>query len=206
MSASVNITIEDAESRKLLGELAAKLSPGPQRRGLMRVLGRTAERALHRHFSAADESKANQQGWKRSHFWGRIRSATKHDESQLTDDSATVVISDPALKAHLYGGTWGAKEAKNLAIPVNPRVAGKRPSETPIAGVQFMRSKRAGNVTGWLYIKEGKGKTARRTFLWRLQKRVTVRRDPTALPRPEAVGRELVAAATYYLRPRGGAA
>lgn len=202
MSITVQIQITDAGAQRTLGELAATLAPGPRRRALNAVLGRTAEKALRRHFVWANEAKPNQQGFKRSNFWARIRSATAYDPSLTTDDSATVVISDPRVKAHVFGGTWGAVNSKYLAIPVNARAAGIRPSANLIEGVKFMPSKRGGNTAGWLYTDEGKGKSVKRTFLWRLQKRVTVRRDPTALPRPETVGADLVAAAQRFLRPR----
>ncbi len=200
MSAGVNIQITDATARRTLEGLAAKITP-PGRKRLNAVLGRAAKRTLRRHFAWADSAKANQQGFKRQHFWARIRSATAYDAALTTDSSATVVISDPRAKGPIFGGTWGAKESKYLAIPVNPRAAGIRPSANLIPNVHFMPSKRAGNVAGWLFTTTGKGKSAKITFLWRLQKRVTVRRDPTALPTPERMGADLVYAATEFLTP-----
>lgn len=203
MSVTVQIQIIDTGAQRAVERLAADLLP-PRRRALLGVLGRTGEKALRRHFVWANEAKPNREGWKRSHFWARIRSATAYDPSLTTDDSATVVISDPRAKGPIFGGTWGAKTSKYLAIPVDKRAAGIRPSANLIEGVKFMPSLRGGNTAGWLYINQGQGKNAKRIFLWRLQKRVTVRRDPTALPRPETVGADLVTAGTAYLTRRSG--
>lgn len=200
MSASVTITLTDRGAGRRLDQLSADLAPGPGRQALHDVLGRTAEGELRRHFLAKNRSNPNRQGWKRQNFWSRIRSATTFDPARTDDDGAVVVIADPAIKAHLYGGTWGARTAKYLAIPIHPQAYGVRPGSGIIPGLKFHPSQRGGNTAGWLYA-EASGV---RTYFYRLQKTVTVPRDPTALPDPQALGASLARAGRAYLTRNPG--
>lgn len=197
MSVEVTITLTSTAARERLAQLQADLSPGPARRAFMGVLGRTAEKELRGHFRDAEASKRNKQGWKRQHFWSRIRRATAYDPALTTDSSATVVIADPAIKIHVYGGIIN-RRSKNLAIPLQPEAYGVRPSSGLIAGLFFIPSKRSGNTVGWLAAKRGE----ETVFYYRLQKSVTIRRDPTALPSASRMDPALLSAAEAFLLRR----
>jgi len=199
MSVQATIVVSSAEAQARLEQLRADLAPGPARRELHDVLGRTGEGVLRRHFLGKNQSSPNRQGWRRQNFWSRIRSATAHDPARTTDEGAVVVIADPAIKAHVYGGTWGAKTSKYLAIPVHPDAYGVRPRSGIIPNLKFHPSLRGGNTAGWLYAETKKGE---RTYYYRLQKTVTVPRDATALPDAAALGARLVSAARSHLTRR----
>ena len=185
----------DAGALRAIGELSAALSPG-RRRGLMAVLGRTAQKEIQRHFAWAESAKPNRQGFKRAHFWKDMRTATAYDESQTTDELAVVTIADARIRTHLFGGVIRPVNAKNLAIPLCSRAYGVTPRSGLIAGLFFIPSKRRGNTSGWLAATEGK----KTTFYYRLQKQVEVRRDPSALPSPERLGAALLEAAAERLK------
>ena len=199
MSIHVDVKIVSDTATASLTVLNATLRPGPARRAFMGVLGRTAEKELRAHFRDAQANKPNKQGWKRQNFWSRIRTATAYDSARTTDDSAVVTISDPAIRIHVYGGIINRRD-KSLAIPLQPEAYGVRPSSGIIPGLFFIPSKRSGNVTGWLAAKRGE----ETVFYYRLQKSVTIRRDPTALPPAERTGAALLAQADAFLIRRAG--
>lgn len=179
------------------------IAPG-RRKPLMTVLGREAERVHRAWFRTREADSPNKQGWPRQHFWARIRTATAFDPSRTTDDRAVVTVSDPALGAKVHGGTWGAKESKNLAISLRPEVYGVRPRASTIPGLFFLPSLRGGNTVGWLAT-HGNPQTGAQgiTAWWRLQRRVTVPADPRALPQPADVGTALAARAQSFFVRRG---
>lgn len=192
----MSVTILQDTATPLLAGLAAKLLPG-RRRPLMSVLGRTAEQSLRRHFRARNSDSPNRLGWPRQHFWSRMAKATAFDSSRTSESQAFVVISDGAIAAKIHGGTWGAKEAKYIAIPLHPSVYGVRPKAGTIPGLHFVPSKRGGNTVGWL---AGPGGAAGKdVFYWRLQRTVTVPADPRALPPAGELNAALVAQAEAFL-------
>lgn len=194
---SITINVRDTATPALT-QIHASLAPG-RRRSLMAVLGREAEGQYRVWFRRRNQDSPNKQGWPRQNFWSkRIAGATAYDASKTTDDRAVVVISDPAINAKVYGGTWGAKEADNLAIPLRPEVYGVRPKAGTIPGLRFIPSKRRWNTVGWLAADQGKDTT----YFWRLQKHVTVSADPRALPPAGAVREALAARALkFFFRP-----
>ncbi len=196
----MSITIARDTATPELAQIYDRLAPG-RRQPLMAVLGREAERIYRAWFRARNADSPNRAGFPRSNFWSkRIAGATNYAGS--TDSTATVVISDPAINAHVYGGTWGAKESANLAIPLRGDVYGVRPRAGTIPGLRFVPSQRGGNVAGWLAAGEGK----ETIYYWRLQKTVTVSRDPRALPPASAVQDTLGARALkFFFRLRQSA-
>lgn len=180
-----------------LAALAGRLLPG-RRRPLLNVLGRTAAKSIRRHFRARNADSPNRMGWERQNFWSRLAKATAYDPSRTTDEGkAYVVIADGAINAKVYGGTWGAKESKYLAIPLQEEVYGVRPKAGTIPGLHFIPSQRGGNTVGWLAAPDGAG--GKDTFYWRLQKTVTVQKDPRALPDMGALSKELVTQAEAFV-------
>lgn len=192
----MSLTITDTAT-PALAALAGRLLPG-RRRPLLNVLGRTAEKSLRRHFRSRQADSPNRMGWERQNFWSRLAKATAYDPARTTEDGkAYVVIADGAINAKVFGGTWGAKQSKYLAIPLQEEVYGVRPSANTIPGLHFIPSKRGGNTVGWLAAPDGAG--GKDTFYWRLQKTVTVQPDPRALPDPATLGQELVGQAEAFL-------
>jgi len=136
----MSVTITRDSATPALAQIYDALAPG-RRKPLMAVLGKTAEKEYRAWFRGRNADSPNRAGFPRSNFWSkRIAGATNYDASQTTADRAVVVISDPAINAHVYGGTWGAKEAKYLAIPLRGEVYGVRPKAGTIPGLHFIPS------------------------------------------------------------------
>jgi hypothetical protein len=191
---SVTITHDTATAR--LAELHAAIAPG-RRQGLMNVLGRTAEKEYRSWFRTREMTSANKKGWPRQHFWARISRATAFSASQTTDSQATVVISDPAIRAKVRGAVirpTGGRKA--LAIPLRAEAYGVRPSSGIIPGL-FVVGGKAGRPA--YLAKREAGGFRNLTLYYRLVSSVTVPADPQALPDSSAVSRALVLAAAQFL-------
>ena len=152
----------------------------------------SGQRSLHRHFRRRD-SEPNKRGWPKQHFWARIRRVTAL--SSISEDGATVTVSDPAFGARVHGATIRPKQARALAIPLVPQAAGVRPSSGLIQDLFMLRAK---DGRGFLAREEGQGLT----LYYRLVKRVTHPKDPRALPSRAAILSALERTATSFLRRR----
>lgn len=103
----------------------------------MNRLGKAAERALKDHFIIRDAQTPNKMGWPQAHFWRRISSRTHL--AYATEDSAGIVISDPAINQKIYGGKITAKRGGNLAIPAQAAAyAAGSPREGATPELKFM--------------------------------------------------------------------
>jgi hypothetical protein len=190
MPAEIKILSDTAT--QTLQALRNAVAPG-RRRGFISVVGRRGESFYRAWFRRRERESPNRRGWPRQHFWARIEGATAYDASRSNENEAVVVVSDQAINAKVYGGTWGAKQAKMLAIPLRPEAYGVRPSAGTIAGIFFRRSS-AGNG-GYLVRREGKKLVA----YWRLVPRVTVAADPQALPPAENAADAIMRMAEAYV-------
>jgi hypothetical protein len=195
-----------------LGYVHRLLTESQQRTNLMKSVGVRAEQELRKWFRKRDADSPNKMGWPRQHFWARIARRTAFDPSKTTENSATVVVSDPALAAKINGATIRAtgaispatgKPTQNIAIPMQAAVYGAWPRGKPVPGLFFIRSK--SGPGGFLVTAEGHGKDRKLTFFYRLVPEVTVPRDPQALPDKEQLGAALAATAVaFYRRHAGG--
>lgn len=176
------------------------LAPG-RRQPLMAVLGREGERVYRAWFRGRQADSPNRMGWPRQNFWAkRIAASTAFAGADST--TAKIVISDPAINAKVHGGTWGAKQSKYLAIPLQAEVYGVRPKANTIPGLHFIPSKRGGNTVGWLAGPDNESLGGKPIFYWRLQRTVTVKADPRALPPAGEVMAALEARALqFFFRP-----
>jgi len=189
---SSTIHILDNGATASLDELHAKLAPG-KRRPLMQRLGRRAENLYRDHLNAREASSPNKQGFPRQHFWGRLRDATHFDETAVTDDEAAIRITDRAINAKIYGGTWGPRPGKkNLAIPLRGEAYGTQPSSGLIPNLFLFRPKKGG-----VYLGKNEGGTL--TAFYRLVPRVTVPADPNALPDQSTVAAAILQRARNYV-------
>lgn len=185
MPARVQI-IKDTATPELRAMIAKVDPPHP----ILSVLGRRLEGVLRTHFKEKD-AEPNKRGWPSQHFWARIRNATAF--TGASDTEATVVIADPAFAKRVEGGDIYPKEKGALAVPQDPRAAGIQPSAHLIPGVFRVKG------TNRLVIKENGALVT----LWRLYKKVTVPKDPTALPPDDKITSELLKTADQFLMRRG---
>lgn len=82
--------------------------------------------ALIRHFRQKNRTP-NAKGWKRSNYWSQVGESVT---SYVEDGAAVAQIAKEGVLLHLMGGTVQPKAGhKALAIPADPSVAGKWPSE-----------------------------------------------------------------------------
>jgi hypothetical protein len=179
--------IKDTASPELR-EMLRKVDPP---RPLLSVLGKKLEGVLRTHFREKEAQPEKRAGWPKQHFWSQIRNATAF--SGASDSEASVTVADRRFRIRVEGGRIYPKEAKALAVPQVPRVAGIRPSAHLIPGVFLIKG------TNKLAVKEG----GVLTVLWKLYKSVPHPKDPTALPPEEKVNAELVKTADAFLLKKG---
>lgn len=170
-------------------------------RGLMTVLGRELERVLRDHF-ASKEKIPNKHRWPRTHFWSKeIRNNTAFESA--TENKATVKIASRAFATHYFPShTIKPKEKKFLSIPLIARAYGKWPSWWKSGGKVNLFPFRT--ASGKLFLaQKTKGKDL--VFWYLLLKKVTTKKDPTALPPIATVMSKLMARVeSYVVRALGG--
>lgn len=208
---SIAIQIRRNDATRDVALVHDRLTSSEQRTALMKVIGVRAEKELRAWFRKRDAENPNKHGWPRQHFWSRIAKRTAFDPSKTTANTATVVVSDPALAAKVNGAVirpTGAispatgKPTRNIAIPLQAEVYGAWPRGKPVDGLFFIR-KSDGNG-GFLVTAEGTGKSRHLIFWYRLLPEVTVPRDPQALPPMDRLGAALAETAQAYFRRSGG--
>jgi len=155
-------------------------------RPLLAAGGRQLVSDLQDHFAERND-QPNKKGWPKKNFWAGIRGATALAE--VSDNSATVSISDPAINQKVYGGTITPKRGKMLAIPLiaDAYVAGS-PRTLPINFLRLMVAR-----SGGVYLVENDSTRAPKgrnkpgmsfagRFWYHLVPSVTQDPDPNALP------------------------
>lgn len=180
------------------------LTNGSDRRALMKVIGVAAEQQLRAWWFKRDADSPNKMGWPRQHFWARIAKRTAFDAAKTTEQSATVVVADPALHAKINGATIRpTSPRKMLAIPMRAEAYGVLPRSGLIPGLFVFRSEHTNGA--FLVRQEGGGSGAagaNLTFFYRLVPSTTVPKDPQALPPLEQLGASLGHTATAFLQRR----
>jgi hypothetical protein len=189
-------------------DLQRKAAALQDRRALMGVLGKKLEVELRDHFRDRN-SEPNKMGWPAQNFWNRIRNATAL--TAFDNDTATVTVADPAFNQKLHGGTIVPKEAKALAIPMDPEAYGKSPREFNNLHLVVTpeRAMLVTNLASNLTKQRGGGFKSRSSQISRvmflLVKSVEQSADPRALPDEARLQRELGATADDWLRRNAGA-
>lgn len=157
--------------------------PDKLRRPFMGRLGKRAEVELRQHFRARD-TEPNKRGWPKQHFWSRLRRVTAL--SSWSDREAIITVADPALAAKIHGAVIRPVEAKALAIPINRRAYGVRPSSGLIPGLFVLRTKKGAYLAAasdeFRGRKRSGVKRQRLTLYYKLVKSTAVPADPRALP------------------------
>lgn len=204
---SILTVIGRDEASRDVAEIHGKLTSPEQRLALMKNIGVRAEQELRAFWFKRDADTPNKMGWPRQHFWARIGKRTAFDPSKTTENTATVVVADPALAAKVYGATIKPTAGHQaLTIPMNAEAyaAGGPgdPEHSKIAGLFVLRVTATNGA--YLVKKEGTGPYANLTFYYKLVPQSVVPKDPDALPSAEKLGAPLSETATaFFLRSAG---
>lgn len=173
--------------------LKAFLRSIPPNRSYFAGLGRALERLLRDHFRRKG-AKPNKRGWPKSHFWDRrIRNATAL--TTITPTGATVTIADPAFAAHYHGATIRPKEKKALAIPLIPEAYGVMPSSGLIEGLFVFKPR----DSDYAFLARDHPTIDRLQYVYLLTKKVTIPKDPDALPPTETINQTLIRQTTDWI-------
>jgi len=160
------------------------------KRGLLRVLGRTLANELKDHYRHKDRTEPNRLGGQRTHYWREV--ADSVHAGNPSRDSIAVNIGHPTISQKVYGGTIYPKRAKALTIPMHPDGHGRHASEVP--GDLFVYRDDAGK--GYLARAENGGLE----IIYALRSSVTQDPDPTALPDLKKIGVKFERIARDFLR------
>jgi hypothetical protein len=202
----LNITLKTTDTATRSLEALRLGLAGSGRKQLMGILGKTGEVVLRKHF-AQRESEPNKRGWPKQHFWSRIRRVTAYDPSRTTEESATVVVSEPAFGMKVHGGTIRPKTAKALAIPLQALAYGDQPKSGRIPGLKLivLRGQAYLGTDGDATLSKSQGnikrvKNSKLRLYYILKKSVTQKPDARALPDQMVLAAALTGAAEGYVR------
>ncbi len=174
------IQVNSEAVRRRLARLVSQVD-GPARADLMQVLGKGLEGDLKDHFIRRNQ-RPNKRGWKKSDFWREIAQSTTLQSA--TQDDATVAITDPRIRPHLFGATIRPRTAKFLAIPNTEQAKGNEPRGGAIPGLFFVRNKK-----GTTFLARKNGTDRLEVHYW-LKPSVRIRRDADTLPPQKKLDRK----------------
>lgn len=181
MNVTLEIRVDETNFLRFERTLTKLVSAEALERLSKAAADRVAEK-MRDHFLEKD-TKGNKRGWSRSNFWGEIARATTRGTSG--DAVADVIVGDRRLAIHVYGGVVRPKERRALTVPLHPMAKGKRVSVLQgELGVKIfpLKPKRGRRDTRGILAAKIGGKVV---ALYALRSKVTIPRDPEALPSPE---------------------
>lgn len=170
----INLTVKD-DATPALQRLAGRLD-GRGMRVVHSLMGKRLEVNLREHFRQKDGQPGKRgAGWPKQHFWARIRRATAMIAA--TSSKAVVSVADPAMAARIHGAVIRPKDAKAIAIPLDPEYAGVRPKAVWDRDRLFVWKNKEGKP--FIAKTSASGKL---NVVYRLAIQVIHPKDPTALP------------------------
>ena len=171
---------------KQIEALQKKLSDGKR---LNTAVGMGFVRSLRNHFKAQNR-RPNKRGWRKQGVWNKIAADTTFAGANET--SATVSISNPIIKAKIFGARIKPKAGKKfLAIPAIEARYGTMPSALD-EELQFKRT-RKGGILGKI-----KADGTMTVHYW-LVRSANIPRDADALPKPETVAEDAKIEISKYI-------
>lgn len=209
---SDGITVKDYATPALVkaGEVLENRRPL-----LMAVVG--AVKKSHRaHFRArqAEDSRRKRKGWAPKYFWSGSRGQSVEEKTnvgEVTNDSATLIISSPEFSQKLRGGTIRPKRGKHLAIPLRAEAyAAGSPREWDAQTMRSelrlvpIRSKRGTLFLAQVGVDDFSGPLGSRglRLQYLLVRSVTQKADPRALPPPAETAKVIDDAIETYMARR----
>lgn len=189
MLLKLKVTPSKGNAGKQIERLAAKLS---DMRKLNAVVGMGLAKTLRGHFRSLD-LRPNKRGWRKSHFWRGMASATAF--AGATQNGAVVAVQKGRVfGAKLRGATVRPTGGRKfLAIPAIEARYGVSPSSLDKSELQFRRTRRG----GLLGVIRADG--TMQVHYWLVRKADTPR-DPDALPKKETVLADAKKEISKYLR------
>jgi len=196
---NIQVTVAAEDARAFLVNVTGTLT---KRRELNDALAIRLRRELKEHF-AIKNREPNKMNAPKSNFWRQVADAT--DVAEVTDTGATVAVAEQRFNIQLFGGTILPRTKKFLTIPLIAEARGKFASD-----YEKDNKRRLFTIPGkralFEQTSEGTGKSApsgvkgrvrgkNRSFsvslaakpniraVYALARKVTIKADPTALPR-----------------------
>lgn len=217
----VTVTADVDQAHEFLVRLSGKIERPKE---LNAELGDALATMLQAHFRTRNR-EPNKMGAPKTNFWEDISASTQVEE--VTNDGVTVKIAESRFRIHLQGGvikpTGGRK---SLTIPLIAEARGKRVKDYGknlfrIGNALFEKSEEGDRSllgTTRVSVRSRSGKSTRKVSLrgrpqiravYALVKKVTIKRDPNALPDSKKILDALSKAANIWLDheiKKGGAA
>lgn len=128
---NISVTIRDQASPALLAQLR-----GVQSGDFLKVGARGVANLCRAHFDQLDQSRANELGGRRTHFWRQVKKSVQNPT--VAGNTATVSINHVGIRQRLQGGVIRpgksinpktGKQTRFLAIPLRAEAYGMRPAE-----------------------------------------------------------------------------
>lgn len=189
MAFSVTITKDEATPavRRMINSLSS-----PQVRN---VVGRSVANRIRDHLFALDQSRPNQLGGKRTHFYAAAARSTQHRNEF---DRVIVSANQLGIRQRLLGGLILPKNKRFLTVPAAPEAHGKRARE--------FSDLRVAVLDGRLALIQDPPKRRRKKVaqsepkvLYWLVRKVKQEADPSVLPSEEELTETAVRSAERYL-------
>lgn len=149
----------------------------PSRRELAEAAGRGVSNAVKLHLVERDARGTGAREM-RTGYYGQAANAVR---TEMTGDDAIVTINKEGIALHYYGGVVYPVDARALAIPKRPDVAGKRPKEADPMREKFALVWPKGKKVGSLRDKEND------QLVYLLVPKAKIEADPTVLPSDDAL-------------------
>ena len=160
------------------GEQPEKLALAGKTASLMRRLGTIGAREIKAYYRGLEQTRPNQMGWPRRHFWNGIAKAVALESSDET--TATVGIASPELAHKITGGTLTPSRAQMLAIPLTAEAYKMGSPRAWLAKNEAFVIKRKGDMGRAFLARYTDGKYNQLEILYMLVKSVTQAPDPDA--------------------------
>lgn len=217
---NISVTVQDKASPALLAQMR-----GVRSGDYLRVGARGVANLCRAHFDELDQSRANELGGRRTHFWRQVKKSVQNPV--VAGTTATVSINHVGIRQRLQGGVIRAGKSINrktgrptrfLAIPLRAEAYGIRPAERD--DLDYIPGKDAGlgSAVGGVLVESRKTllKRVRRKdgirmraagevgglALYALVTRVYQAPDPSVMPTSDAMGTAAVVAMSQLLAAR----
>lgn len=202
MATAISINVTDKATDALKEQLARCSPPA-----VGKAIREDMVSEVRGHLAGLDESRPNQLGGRRTHFYERAADSVTHE---LTDSELRISITERGMRQRFLGGTIRPMNAKWITIPVRAEAHGKRAREfdnlrfiqisqdtalliaAERTDVKLSRAKKLAPVSQ-------RATRAGGEAMYILKKSVTQNPDPGVLPSSDRLGAVAVQSVSNYI-------